>query len=191
MDVSCAFAPNFETPAHIALAEQLGYRRAWCFDSPALYPDVWVTLALAAERTSRIGLAAGVLVPSLRHVMTNAAAIATLAHLAPARVVAGFGAGFTGRRALGQRPLRWAEVQRYVQALQALLRGETVEWDGAALRMLHLAGFAPPRPLTVPVVVAVAGPRGLAVSRDVADGVWSMGLPTAGWEFSWILRSVS
>ena len=25
--------------------ERLGYRRAWCYDSPVLYPDVWMTLA--------------------------------------------------------------------------------------------------------------------------------------------------
>jgi len=28
MDVSCAFATSMETPEHIALAEDLGYRRA-------------------------------------------------------------------------------------------------------------------------------------------------------------------
>ena len=47
--------------------------RAWLYDSPALYPDVWVALARAAERTSTIGLGPGVLVPFLRHPMTNAA----------------------------------------------------------------------------------------------------------------------
>src|SRR5581483_4490954 len=110
MDLSCAFATSVDTPEHIALAERLGYRRAWCYDSPALYPDVWMTLARAAERTSRIELGPGVLIPSLRHPMTNAAAIATLAQLAPGRVVVGVGAGFTGRVALGQRPLAWAGV---------------------------------------------------------------------------------
>src|SRR5579884_4283101 len=104
MEISCAFATSLDTPDHIVLAEQLGYRRAWCYDSPALYPDVWVTLALAAERTSRIGLGPSVLIPSLRHVLTNASAIATLEHLAPGRVVVAIGSGFTGRRALGKPP---------------------------------------------------------------------------------------
>src|SRR5262249_45058859 len=45
------------------------------FDSPALYPDVWVQLCRAAECTERIGLGPGVLIPSLRHRMTNATAI--------------------------------------------------------------------------------------------------------------------
>src|SRR5437868_3064467 len=105
MDLSCAFATSPETPSHIALAEELGYRRAWCYDSPALYTDVWVALAAAASRTSRIGLGPAVLVPSLRHPMVNAAAIGELAAAAPGRVAVAVGAGFTGRYTLGQRPM--------------------------------------------------------------------------------------
>ena len=75
MDVSAAFPPGPDTPDHIALAEELGFRRAWVYDSPALYSDVWVTLGRAADRTSRIGLGTGVLIPSLRHVMVTAAAL--------------------------------------------------------------------------------------------------------------------
>ena len=182
MDISCSFATSLDTPDHIAIAERLGYRRAWCYDSPALYPDVWVTLARAAERTERIQLGPGVLIPSLRHVMTNAAAIATLAALAPGRVVAGVGAGLTGRLALGQRPLPWREVAAYIRALRALLRGEEVEWDGAVIRMLHPAGFAPPRPLEVPLLVAAQGPKGEAVARELGDGIISLG-PRGG--FPW------
>src|SRR6478672_7338251 len=104
--ISCGFPPSRKAVDHIALAEQLGYERAWVYDSPALYPDVWMILGLAAERTSRIGLGPGVLVPSLRHPMTNAAAIATLAALAPGRLAVAVGAGFTGRHVLGQRPMR-------------------------------------------------------------------------------------
>jgi 5,10-methylenetetrahydromethanopterin reductase len=45
-----------------------------------------MSLALAAEQTSRIGLGPGVLPPRLRHPMTNAATNAALAGLAPGRV---------------------------------------------------------------------------------------------------------
>src|SRR5712692_4864179 len=186
MDISCSFATSLHTPEHIALAEQLGYARAWCYDSPALYPDVWMTLALAAQRTSRIGLGPCVLVPSLRHVMTNAAAIATLESLAPGRVTVVIGSGFTGRLALGQRPLPWSQVRGYIQALRALLRGEEVEWDGAVIRMLHPEGFAPPRPIELPILVAPVGPRGLEVAREVGDGVVGPVDPTG---FTWAERT--
>src|SRR5438045_809178 len=138
--ISCGFPPSLAAVEHVVLAEQLCYTRAWLYDSPALYPDVWVTLALAAARTTRIGLGPGVLVPSLRHPMTNAAAIAGLAEQAPGRVAVAIGSGFTGRMVLGQRPMRWTDVADYVRALRALLGGEDTQWDGATIRMLHGPG---------------------------------------------------
>jgi 5,10-methylenetetrahydromethanopterin reductase len=190
MDISCAFATSLETPEHIALAERLGYRRAWCYDSPALYADVWMTLARAAERTSVIGLGPGVLIPHLRHVMTNAAAIATLEALAPGRVAVAVGSGFTGRLAMGQRPHSWKAVREYVVALRALLRGEQVEWEGAIMQMLHPPGFAAPRPLDIPVVLGISGPRGLAVAAEVADGIIgaSANQPDGSRRFDWVCQ---
>lgn len=179
MEISCAFATSPETPEHIRIAESLGYHRAWAYDSPALLPDVWVALALAAERTSRIGLGPAVLVPSLRHPMTNAAAIAGLCALAPGRVAVAVGSGFTGRYMLGQRPMRWTDVEAYVRTVRSLLAGETVEWDGAPIRMLQPEGFVPPRPVDVPLLIGADGPKGTAVAEAVGDGVFAAGLPNA------------
>jgi 5,10-methylenetetrahydromethanopterin reductase len=177
MDISCAFATSSDTPAHVQLAETLGYRRAWLYDSPALYPDVWMILTRCAERTSRIGLGPGVLVPSLRHPMVNAAAIAELADQAPGRVAVAVGAGFTGRFSLGQRPIPWRQVAEYVRCLKALLAGDTGEWEGAKIRMLHLPGFGAKRPVTVPILIAADGPKGLAVAAELGDGVFSAAVP--------------
>ena len=177
LSISCAFATSPSTPDHIVLAEQLGYDRAWAYDSPALYPDVWMTLALAATRTERIGLGPAVLVPNLRHPMTNAAAIATLVGLAPGRVAVAIGSGFTGRFTLGQKPLRWADVQSYVEALRGLLRGEAVEWEGAPIQMLHPDGFAPPRPIDVPIYIGAEGPKGTAVAHAAGDGIFAAVFP--------------
>jgi 5,10-methylenetetrahydromethanopterin reductase len=171
MDVSCALATSLQTPEDIAEAERLGYARAWCYDSPPLYPDVWMELALAATRTSRIGLGPAVLVPHLRHVLTNAAAIGTLEALAPGRVNVAIGSGFTGRLAMGKRPMPWKDVRAYIVALKSLLAGEEVEWDGTVLKMIHLEGFAPARPIAVPILVAIGGPKGLAVAEELGDGV--------------------
>src|SRR2546427_12138303 len=155
--------PVPEPPDHIALAEKLGYRRAWVFDPPALQLDVWMTLARAADRTSRIELGSGVLIPSLRHVMVTAAAIATLVDLAPGRVNVGIGSGFTGRLAMGQRPNSGVLWAQYIRQLKALLAGEVVEIEGAATQMLHGPGQAPPRPIRVPIVVGTGGPKGEAL----------------------------
>jgi len=61
--------------------EQLGYERAWFYDSPALYPDVWSSSAVPPSAPAA-SASARVLVPSLRHPMVNAAAIATLVSIA-------------------------------------------------------------------------------------------------------------
>ena len=177
MDISCAFATSSDTPAHVELAESLGYKRAWLYDSPALYPDVWMILERCAERTSRIGLGPGVLVPSLRHPMVNAAAIAELADRAPGRVAVAVGSGFTGRFTLGKRPMPWREVATYVRCLKALLAGETAEWDGAKIRMLQLPGFGAKRPINVPILIGADGPKGLAVAAELGDGVFSAAVP--------------
>jgi len=180
MQLSAAFATSLQTPDHVRVAEELGYVRAWCYDSPALYPDVWMVLALAAERTATIGLGPAVLVPSLRHPMTNAAAIASLAALAPGRTAVAVGAGFTGRYVLGRRAMRWADVAEYLRVLRALLRGEQAEWEGAVVRMVHPPGFVADRPLDVPILVAADGPKGLAVAEELGDGVFSAAAPAAG-----------
>jgi len=187
MDIACAFPTALDSPDNIAVAESLGYRRAWVYDTPQQSPDVWMTLALAAQRTSRIGLGPGVLIPSLRHPMVNAAATATLAALAPGRVAVAFGTGFTGRRAMGYRAVTWAYMDAYLTAYRGLLRGETVEWEGRRMRMLHPDGHAPARPVEVPVLVGALGPKGHEIARKHGDGLYlTLRLPEFTGEYSWV-----
>lgn len=172
MKVSCAFPTTMSSPEDIRIAEEIGYERAWLYDTPQQSPDVWMTLALAAERTSRIGLGPGVLIPTLRHPMVNAAATAMLEGLAPGRVAVAFGTGFTGRRAMGYRAIPWSHVTAYVDAYRGLLRGDVVEWEGARMQMLHPDGSGPARPIDVPVLIAAIGPKGRAVAER-HDGVFA------------------
>lgn len=188
LTLSCAFATSNDSHEHARIAEDLGYARAWFYDSPALYPDVWVQLCRAAERTSRIGLGPGVMVPSLRHPMVTAAAIGTLVSLAgEKRVAIGIGSGFTGRLTMGQRPLKWSYVRTYVATLRALLRGEQVEWEGGVVQMMHPDGYAPPRPIDVPIVIAAAGPKGIAAAHEIGDGVFGAPMPIGGFAWSVVL----
>jgi 5,10-methylenetetrahydromethanopterin reductase len=109
--------------------------------------------------------------------MVNAAAIATLADLAPGRAVVAIGAGFTGRHVLGHRAMRWADVREYVTVLRALLAGEAIEWEGRLIQMVHSPGFAPPRPIEVSMLVAADGPKGNAVAAELGDGSYAAALP--------------
>jgi 5,10-methylenetetrahydromethanopterin reductase len=183
LTISCGFAPGPDVVAHARLAEELGYERVWLYDSPALYGDVWVALARVAEATDHIGLGPAVLVPNLRHPLTQASAIATVEALAPGRLVVAIGTGFTARMALGQKPLSWATTRTYIAQVKGLLEGETVIVDGAAVRMIPPEGYLPSRPISVPILVAANGPKGLEVARELGDGV--MGILGGNPDFAW------
>jgi 5,10-methylenetetrahydromethanopterin reductase len=178
--ISCALAPTHDSPEHIRVAEGLGYARAWLYDTPQQSPDVWLTLALAAQKTSRIGLGPGVLVPSLRHPMVNATQTRTLQYMAPGRLAVAFGTGFTGRMAMGSRPLTWNYVAEYVRTYRGLLQGKIVEWDGARMRMLPAhVDHQEPQDLP-PILLAATGPRGAQHAQKLGvDGLLAFGQPPA------------
>ena len=187
MDISCGLAPTADAPDLAAAAEQLGYQRVWMYDSPALYPDVWVALSRAADRTSTIGLGPGVMVPGLRHVVVTAAAVVGLADLAPGRVVVGVGTGFTGSLLLGEPAMRWAQLEAYVGALRDLLAGRPATWEGSRLELIHPDGFSAPRPVEVPILISAMGPKGLEVAHRIGDGVLSVSAPQSGFDWSAVL----
>jgi 5,10-methylenetetrahydromethanopterin reductase len=189
MKISIALPPGPRALATAVEAEELGYDRVWLYDSAAIYEDIWIHLALIAERTERIGLGTAVLVPNLRHVMTTASAIATIDRLAPGRLACAIGTGFTARLVLDQKALPWASVRTYVLQLQALLRGEVVVIDGKRCQMIHHSELAKPRPIEVPILLSAFGPKGTAITREIADG-W-MGVARPPERFDWAAQMAS
>ena len=170
-ELSCGLPPGPDFADLVELAEQLGYTRAWIFDSAPLWEDPFVHLALAAERTTRIGLGTAVLIPDQRSAMAMASGIATIARISGGRFRACFGTGFTSRFVIGQQPMTISALADYFGAVRKLLAGQTVNLEGETARMLHAEGIAEPRPIEVPLWLSVLGPRGAALASDVADGV--------------------
>ena len=170
MKVSAFFAPVRDTPGHIALAEELGFHGAWCYDSPLLYHDPFVVLALAAARTRRIGLGIGVVVPGLRTPVATAGGLRSLSALAPGRVTVAVGAGFTGRFTLGLGPVRIADLRREVTDLRALVRGEEVVHaeGGRKVRSIPVRGAEGSG--DVPIFISCRGVRAQAMAREIGDG---------------------
>jgi 5,10-methylenetetrahydromethanopterin reductase len=195
MKLSCALAPNPSIADQVATAERLGYHRAWLADSPAIWGDVWIALARAADATETIGLGTSVAIPELRHLMVTASAVASIQQLAPGRLTLGVGAGFTGMHLLGRKPMRWADVSAWVTALRDLLRGEEVQWDGSIVRMCHTGPHDPSFPVEIPIYIAAEGPKGIAVAREHGDGLLSaageppsdIGIPVARAQFGTVL----
>src|SRR5438270_2549895 len=108
-------------------AEELGFSRAWFYETQMLSADPFVAMAAAAMKTTKIRLGTGVLVPSNRIAPVVANAFASLNKLAPGRIDFGIGTGFTARRAMGLGAVKLRALEEYVRTVMALLRGETVE----------------------------------------------------------------
>ena len=165
MEIGCGFASSFEAARQAQVAESLGFDYIGFYDSTRPEPDVWLTVADALRATERITVGTYVLIPHLRHPLAQASAIATLEQApggsrwvwAPVHRPHGHGptAAELGVHAPLRRPAAW------------LLAGEQVEIDGAITQMIHPPGYAPPRPITVPLVMAANGPKGIEVAATL------------------------
>jgi alkanesulfonate monooxygenase SsuD/methylene tetrahydromethanopterin reductase-like flavin-dependent oxidoreductase (luciferase family) len=155
-------------------AEELGFSRAWFYDTQMLSADPFVAMAAAAMKTKKIRLGTGVLVPSNRIAPVAANAFASLNKLAPGRIDFGIGTGFTARRAMGLGAVKLAALEEYVRIVTALLRGETVEaeieGETRLIRLLNpelgLINTKDP----IGLYVAAAGPRARKLSARLGAG---------------------
>src|SRR5262247_416080 len=128
MDFDIFLAPAADSWKIVKRAEELGFGRAWFYDTQLLNADVFVSMAAAAMRTSAIRLATGVLIPSNRIAPVAASALGSLNALAPGRIDFGISTGFTARRTMGLRPVTLEDMAEYIRIVERLLAGETLEW---------------------------------------------------------------
>ena len=183
MEISIGICPGPDAVRLARLAEELGYRRAWFYDSAALYEDIWITIGSVVQATDTLDVGTAVLVPNLRHVMTTASAIATIERMGPGRLMVGLGTGFTARMVLGRRALSWRSLVDYTETLHGLLQGETVTIDGARAQMIHMPDLAVERPIDVPLLVSAMGPKGMELTAQMIErGVCAGLIDVAGAE---------
>jgi 5,10-methylenetetrahydromethanopterin reductase len=174
MEFGIALASTVDSWKAVKRAEELGFTHAWFYDTQMLCADVFVSMALAAANTTRIRLGTGVLIPSNRIAPVAANALASLAKLAPGRLDFGVGTGFTARRTMGRGAIRLADLSDYLRVVNALLAGETVEWDFEGkrrkVRFLNPEAGLTPLPQPLPLHISAFGPRARALTADLADG---------------------
>jgi probable F420-dependent oxidoreductase len=133
-------------------------------------PEVFAMLGMIAASTDRIRLGSGIVGVYPRSAVLTGMGFATLASLAPGRVLAGIGASspivveqWHGMRFDAPR----ARTAEYVTALRAVLAGQRTDLDGEHVRS-H--GFrAAMAPVDVPVMLAAMNPRMLRLAGAVAD----------------------
>src|SRR5437667_11903975 len=128
MDFGINLATAADSWRVVKRAEELGYARAWLFDTQMLNADMFVAMGACAVQTSRIRLATGVLIPSNRIAPVAASALASLNAPAPGRIDFGVSTGFTARPAMGLGPVKLGDMEEYMRIVQPLLAGDTLEW---------------------------------------------------------------
>lgn len=173
--------------------EALGYAHLWTYDhlSWRRYRDLpwhaalpWLT-GLAGV-TSRVRLGTMVTSPTFRHPVSLAKEAMTLDHVSGGRVTLGIGAGGTGFDAtvLGEEVRtprqRAARLTEFVEVLDGLLRepayshrGEHYTVDDA--RMIPGCVQRP----RLPLAIAAAGPKTLALAARLGDAWITYGEPDA------------
>jgi 5,10-methylenetetrahydromethanopterin reductase len=174
VDFGIGIATGVDAWKTVERAEALGFTHAWFYDTQMLCADVFVGMALAAARTTRIRLGTGVLVPTNRIAPVAANALASLETLAPGRIDFGVGTGFTARNAMGLRAIRLADLREYVRVVRGLLAGETVECEVEGqrrkIRFLGAEDGLIEIGHRIPVHVSAFGPKAQALAVEIGDG---------------------
>jgi 5,10-methylenetetrahydromethanopterin reductase len=164
-----AVRPASELADLAAAAEALGAAAVLVADE-GTDRDVFVTLAALAQRTRRVLLFGAVTNPHSRHTVVTAAAFASLAELAPGRIVAGFGAG--GSRVfgpMGLQPLRpYTALVECIEVVERLWSGETVDHRGEFCVSGASLAWSPSH---LPIAIAGRGPRVERLAAERADWI--------------------
>ena len=156
------------------VAEDLGYDHVTMIDMGILSQEVHVLMTVAAMGTERIQIGHGVTNPATYHPGAIANAVASLRELAGDRIFVGIGAGGPYGQYL-KKGVRMAELREAIQFIKDYSAGREGEWDGSSwhnewLRASRHAGQS------VPVWLAVAGPKTCEIAGEVADSVLSIGM---------------
>jgi probable F420-dependent oxidoreductase len=157
--------PASTVVARTALAEQVGFKYAWLWDSHVLWQDPYPVLTLCAASTSTIHLGTCVTNPVTRDPTVTASAMATLQEISKGRMELGIGRGDSAQRVLGRTPVTVEHLEQACREIRELAAGREVELDGTPI---HLA-WSERRPL--PIWIAAYGPKALRCAGRVADGV--------------------
>ena len=153
---------------YILGCEKAGFDGVGVHDHQHSGRDVYVTLALAGQRTSTLDLYPVTSNPVTRHPMVLAALANTLQEIAPGRVKLTVGPGFLAVRSIGRSRASVDVMREAILSMRSLLRGEELEFGPNRTRIRNLSDTP------VPIFMTAAGPRMVELAGEVADGVLLM-----------------
>ena len=156
--------PVFETAEFIAGCEAAGFSGVGIHDHQHSGRDVFLTLALAAQRTTKLTVYPATTNPVTRHPGVLASLAHTLEEIAPGRVRLTVGPGYLAVGNIGRPRATLETMRQAILAIRRLLRGETVVFNGTETRLRNISD--PP----TPIFMTAAGPRMVELAGEVADG---------------------
>jgi alkanesulfonate monooxygenase SsuD/methylene tetrahydromethanopterin reductase-like flavin-dependent oxidoreductase (luciferase family) len=154
----------------IRVADEAGLDELWLWEDCFLEGGI-STAAMALAWSERVRVGIGLLPVPLRNPALAAMELATLARTFPDRLRIGLGPGVQDwMRQVGagvDSPLTL--LRENLEAIRALLAGQTVSVDGRYVRLDDVALDWPPAE-PPPILVGATGPKMLALSGTAADG---------------------
>ena len=172
--IGMCFDRSLPAPFVVEVAESLeagGVDQLWVIED-CFYTARISLAATALARTDRLTVGIGILPAVARNPAVTAMELATLANLAPGRLVAGIGHGVQDwMDQMGARtPSPLTTLDEVITVVRQLLHGDTVTFDGREVTMREVTLDAAPD-ITPPVLAGVSGPKSLALAGRIADGV--------------------
>lgn len=163
------------------VAERAGLDQVW-YSNDLFLRSAPVVLAVAAERTSRIHLGAGIMNLYSVHPSELAMMAATLQETSGGRFLLGLGAGAEEFLAWAgiPRPQPLARTRAAHDAIRTLLDGGSPADDGVWAWRDEARLLAPPA-VRVPIYLGVMSPRMLALAGERCDGALPLLFPPEHW----------
>jgi 5,10-methylenetetrahydromethanopterin reductase len=164
-----------EAIKYVQYAESRGFEAVWQAES-RLVRDAIVPMAAFAATTRNIKIGSGVINNWTRNAAVIAATFLTLDDLAPDRIICGIGAWWDPlAQKVGinrDRPL--LAMREVVTTVRALLNRERVTFQGEFVQLTDVEldvvhGRKEPR--NVPIYIGATGPKMMALTGEIADGV--------------------
>ncbi len=158
----------------VEVAERLerdGVDQLWIIED-CFYTAGISLAATALARTDQLQVGLGILPAVARNVAITAMEVATLAEIAPGRVIAGIGHGVQAwMEQIGARtPSPLTTLDEVITLVRRLLRGENVTFEGLECTLRDVELDRPPVAVP-PILAGVRGPKSMALAGRVADGV--------------------
>jgi len=161
------FPRPHETERVARVAEASGFFGLLLTDSQCLLGDPFVELGAAADATTTLHLGTCATNVVTRHPTVLASLAATLQQRSGGRMHLGAGRGDSAVSKVGLHPLSVDAYGEALTSLRALLRGESVAFDGVDAALTWLDADLPP----TPVLGVASGPRTIAAAAGHADGL--------------------